>query len=217
MPGVDAQGKLEPGDRITQVNGEPPFADSPRTLSERVNESRGAPVSFTIERVGQARDVPVQPREDRDAAGRPMWRVGLPLERQPRVYSPGLIDAAWRALRYPVEQAHTMGKALYGILFGRDRVDLVVLIRIAEFDQASATDVVSVIKLLLMVWVHFGLLNLLPIPPFDGGRLMFLAYEIVTGRCIHPTIEPIVYGAGITALVLVMLIVLYIDIRRTLS
>lgn len=120
LPGFDAQGKLEPGDRITQVNGEPLFADSPRTLSERVNESRGAPVSFTI-------------------------------------------------------------------------------------------------KLLLMVWVYFGLLNLLPIPAFDGGRLMFLAYEIVTGRRIHPKIEPIVYGAGIAALVLVVLIVLYIDIRRTLS
>jgi len=58
-------------------------------------------------------------------------------------YSPGLIDAAWRALRYPVEQAHTMGKALYGILSGSDRADRVVLIRIAEFDRAPASDVVS--------------------------------------------------------------------------
>ena len=46
------------------------------------------------------------------------------------------------------------------------------------------------------------------------GRLMFLVYEIVTRRRINPKIETMAYRAGITALGVVMLVALYIDIRR---
>ena len=53
-----------------------------------------------------------------------------------------------------------------------------------------------------------------PIPALDGGRLVFLIYEMVTRRRANPKIETMVHMAGIMALGVVMLVVLYIDLRR---
>jgi len=62
--------------------------------------------------------------------------------------------------------------------------------------------------------VYLGLFNLLPIPALDGGRLVFLAYELVTRRRANPKIEAMVHMAGIMALAVVMILVLIVDIRR---
>jgi regulator of sigma E protease len=61
--------------------------------------------------------------------------------------------------------------------------------------------------------VYLGLFNLLPIPALDGGRLVFLTYELVTRRRANPRIETMVHMAGIMALGVLMILVFIIDIR----
>src|SRR5262245_57242563 len=215
MPEYDAYGKLEPGDRITKVNGVPLFVDSGSSLTERINDSKGSPVALTVERDGRTLEVSVKPKQEKDSAGKTVWRIGVAYEKQELVVGVGVLDAAQRALVYPVEQTKAIGKALYGIVFGSEKADPGGPIRmVEEFYRAFSAGIDPGINLLMMLSVYLGLFNLLPIPALDGGRLVFLVYEMVTRRRANPKIETMVHMAGIMALGVVMLVVLYIDLRR---
>ena len=218
MEGYDAHGKLESGDRITKVNGAPLFVDTGPSLTDRINQSNGGPVTLTIERNGKTLDVAVQPKQEKDAAGKAVWRVGVAYEKQDVVVSVGVIEAGRQALIYPVKQTRLIGGMLYGIVFGSEKADPGGPIRmVEEFYKAFSAGVVTGISLLMALSVYLGLFNLLPIPALDGGRLVFLIYEMVTRRRANPKIETMVHMAGIMALGVVMLVVLYIDIRRFLT
>jgi regulator of sigma E protease len=159
--------------------------------------------------------VSVRPKQEKDAAGKPVWRIGVAYERQELVVDVGIAEAARRALIYPVEQTKAIGRALYGIVFGSEKADPGGPIRmVEEFYKAFSAGIVPGISLLMMLSVYLGLFNLLPIPALDGGRLVFLIYEMVTRRRANPRIETMVHMAGIMALGVVMLVVLYIDLRR---
>ena len=76
-----------------------------------------------------------------------------------------------------------------------------------EFEKAFAAGFVTGIKLLMMLSVYLGLFNLFPLPALDGGRLVFLGYEMVTRRRANPKIEAMVHMGGIMVLGVVMILV----------
>lgn len=218
MTDYDAHGKLEPGDRITKINGALLFADSRPTLTERINQSKDAPVTLTVERGGKIFDVTLTPRLGKDKAGQPSWLIGVQLGYQDVAVGVSVPDAARRAVLYPVEQTKAIGKALYGIVFGSEKADPGGPVRmVKEFYKAFSTSTVEGIHLLMLLSVYLGLFNLLPIPALDGGRLVFLVYEMVTRRRANPKIETMVHMAGIMALGVVMVVVLYIDLRNVFT
>lgn len=65
-----------------------------------------------------------------------------------------------------------------------------------------------------LISVNLGVLNLLPIPALDGGRLMFMLIEVVRGKPIPPEKEGIIHMIGMAALFLLMLFVLFNDVTR---
>jgi regulator of sigma E protease len=100
------------------------------------------------------------------------------------------------------------------IFTGKEKVDAGGPIRIVgEFKKAFEASWVSGISLIMMLSVYLGLFNLFPLPALDGGRLVFLGYEMVTRRRANPKIETMVHMGGIMVLMVVMLLVLVIDIR----
>jgi regulator of sigma E protease len=213
----DAYGKLEHGDRIAKVDGVAVFLDTGPTLIERVNASNGAPITLGIVRDGQPRDITIKPHQDKDASGKTIWRIGVQPEAESLVVSVGVIDATARALRYPVDKTKAIGAGLYGIIFGSEKADPGGPIRmVEEFYRAFSAGLVPGLNLVMMLSVYLGMFNLLPIPALDGGRLVFLVYEMVTRRRANPKIETMVHMAGIMALGVVMILVLIIDIKRFL-
>lgn len=213
----DAYGKLEVGDRITKVDGAPVFLDSRPTLTERINQAKDKPVTLTVERDGKPFDVVLRPRLGQNKAGAPTWMVGIEIDHQDLAVGVSFGEALRRAVAYPVDQTRAIGRALYGIVFGTEKADPGGPVRmVEEFYKAFSTSIVQGIGLVMMLSVYLGLFNLLPIPALDGGRLVFLVYEMVTRRRANPKIETIVHMAGIMALGVVMLVVLYIDLRRFL-
>ena len=65
-----------------------------------------------------------------------------------------------------------------------------------------------------LISVNLGILNLLPIPALDGGRLLFMLIEVVRGKPIPPEKEGIVHLIGMAALFAFMIFVLFNDIMR---
>jgi len=63
-----------------------------------------------------------------------------------------------------------------------------------------------------MISVVIGFFNLLPIPPLDGGHLLFYAYEAGTGRPPPPTVVSVANFVGIVLIVLLLAFALYLDV-----
>jgi regulator of sigma E protease len=208
MEGYDSAGKVKPGDRIVEVDHLPLFIDSGRSLVQRVNDGKGAPVTLTIERGGVRSQVTIKPRADKDDKGDTVWRLGIKPEAQYIVVEVGVLDAAVGALEYPIETTKAIGAGIYGILFKSEKADPGGPKRMVdEFRKAFEAGFVRGIKLVMLLSVYLGLFNLFPLPALDGGRLVFLGYELVTRRRANPKIEAMVHMAGIMVLMVVMVLV----------
>jgi regulator of sigma E protease len=137
-----------------------------------------------------------------------MYLIGIvPLER-PDLLDVGLIESLTGAMRYPVDQTKMIAGGLYDIIRGKEEADPGGPKRIFdEFAKAWQLGPITGIKLLMLLSVYLGLFNLFPLPALDGGRLVFLTYELVTRRRANPKIEAMVHMAGIMVLGVVMILV----------
>ena len=72
------------------------------------------------------------------------------------------------------------------------------------------------INFAVLLSVNLGVMNLLPIPALDGGRLLFMLIEVVRGKPIPPEKEGMVHFVGFVALMILMVFVMYNDIMRIL-
>ena len=76
------------------------------------------------------------------------------------------------------------------------------------------TVVINMINFAVLLSVNLGVMNLLPLPALDGGRLLFMFIEVVRGKPVSPEKEGIVHFVGFVALMILMVFVLYNDISR---
>ncbi|KAA0547902.1 RIP metalloprotease RseP [Bacillus sp. BGMRC 2118] len=81
-------------------------------------------------------------------------------------------------------------------------------------DQVAQTGVYNLMRWGAILSINLGIINLLPLPALDGGRLMFFAVEAVRGKPIDRQKEGLVHFVGFAFLMLLMLFVTWNDIQR---
>lgn len=72
----------------------------------------------------------------------------------------------------------------------------------------------NILYLIAFLSINVGVINLIPFPAFDGGRILFLIIEKITGKAIPTKIENIVNSVGFMLLMLLMLYVTFNDVLR---
>ena len=72
----------------------------------------------------------------------------------------------------------------------------------------------NMLSFCVLLSANLGVMNLLPLPALDGGRLIFLFFEAVSGRRVPPEKEGFVHMAGFILLLILMVFVLYNDITK---
>ena len=81
----------------------------------------------------------------------------------------------------------------FGALFGNPQIsvnDLSGPVGIfAVIKQYLQTDVLSFLSFVAMISANIGLVNLLPLPALDGGRIIFIGYELITGKKVNKNVE----------------------------
>jgi regulator of sigma E protease len=82
--------------------------------------------------------------------------------------------------------------------------------------DAAVFGVGQVLALAAVISLNLAVLNLLPFPALDGGRLAMLAYEVVRGKRIRQQTAAIINTVGFVALILLMLVVTWHDIAKLL-
>jgi regulator of sigma E protease len=80
--------------------------------------------------------------------------------------------------------------------------------------EAAAYGLISLLSFVALLSVNLGILNLLPIPALDGGRIVFLGYEAVTGKKPNQKFENMLHTVVFFLLLALMIYVTYHDILR---
>ncbi|MGM8364103.1 RIP metalloprotease RseP [Virgibacillus sp. W0181] len=81
-------------------------------------------------------------------------------------------------------------------------------------DQVVQTGFMNFLMWTAMLSINLGIINLVPLPALDGGRLLFVGLEAVRGKPIDPQKEGVVHFIGFALLMLLMIVVTWNDIQR---
>ena len=74
--------------------------------------------------------------------------------------------------------------------------------------------VLNLLNIAILLSANLGVMNLLPLPALDGGRLVFLFVEAVRRKRVPPEKEGMVHFAGFALLMILMVVVMFNDIRN---
>ena len=72
----------------------------------------------------------------------------------------------------------------------------------------------NLLNIAILLSANLGVMNLLPIPALDGGRLIFLIVEAIRRKRVEPELEAKIHFAGLMLLMLLMVVVMYNDVKK---
>lgn len=211
---------IRSGDVITEVNGKKVHLWDDISL-ENLTNADAEPLQITYMRDGEETNVTVEPRQ---LEGDAYPRMGIqgPSQRT----ETGIIDSlkyGAYTVKYWIDYTFECLKMLVSGQVGiKDLSGPVGIVDVV--DDAYKSSVVYGIKnvilnlmnICILVTANLGIMNLLPLPALDGGRLVFLILEAIRGKRIPPEKEGMVHFAGFAALMILMVVVMYNDIMRIL-
>ena len=207
---------LKSGDVILSLSrGEIPSELAPEALSLFIAESV-EPITFTVERGGEISTKVVVPEEsiikDRLAVGISMDVIGI-------VKLPPY-KALWYGLKTTSELTLLTGQAIGTFIFEAlsGRADLAsvtgpvgIVGMVGDVRELGLTYLLTFTALLS---INLTIINLLPLPALDGGRLFFIGIEGITLRSIPPRIFNMLNTVGFALLILLMLVITVQDVRN---
>ncbi|MBX3531853.1 MAG: RIP metalloprotease RseP [Rhizobiaceae bacterium] len=210
---------FQPGDRFVTVDGHTieTFADVQRIVSGRAGDT----LVFVVLRDGKEITLTAVPEtvEQQDALGNTI-KVGVigvvndEAMGQPRVVEYSPLQAVGEAVQETGHIIARTGQFMQRFVMGReDRCQLGGPVRIAEMSgKAASLGFEWVVQLVALLSVGIGFLNLLPIPPLDGGHLLFYGVEAVIRRPVSERVMEEVYRAGLLMVLVFMGFVFWNDI-----
>ena len=80
--------------------------------------------------------------------------------------------------------------------------------------EQSKTGLSSILYLIAFLSINVGFINLLPLPAFDGGHILFILIELIKGSPVNPKTENIIHTIGMALLMLLMLFITFNDIIK---
>jgi regulator of sigma E protease len=225
---VDAGGPaavagLQPGDRITAVDGTD-VADFP-ALVEAISARPNRDIVLEYLRNGSAGRLTVRSTADLidgREVGRirvqtpppPPWPESMVTHRDYGLFE-SLSTASVRAWDMTVLQAKMFVRMLFG------QVSLKNLsgpLSIAEFAGESAqSGLTEFLGFLIVISLSLGFLNLLPIPILDGGQIVYQLVEWLRGSPLSERVQALGQQVGIALLLLLMGVALFNDFTRQLG
>jgi regulator of sigma E protease len=199
---ADAAG-LRVGDVLLEMNGRP--LENLDELVEGINSNLGAEVEWVLEREGSRKPVRLIPRENPPQGIHGEWLAVPP----------------WEALRLGVERTWMVPVALKDAVMdwisADGEVPFAGPVGIAQGtgEWAREFGLIALVPLAAILSISLAILNILPIPALDGGRLVFVILEwLRRGKRIPPEKEGFVHIMGFLVLIIFIVAVSYNDIAR---
>jgi regulator of sigma E protease len=206
--GAAIEAGLKKGDIVHSISGSEisEWID----VVEIVRKNPEKELQFVIERDGQEQEVTVTPKAQ-EADGQKFGLIG--------VYSP-VEKSPLKAVTFGFEQTVTWTKEIFIMLgklvtgqFSIDALSGPVGIYVST-DEVAQSGIYNLMRWAAILSINLGIMNLLPLPALDGGRLLFFAIEAVRGKPVDRQKEGMVHFIGFALLMLLMLVVTWNDIQR---
>lgn len=195
---------------------------TPEAFSDFIRAHPGQAVTLTYLHAGQERTTNITPAHAvvPEAAGRPALGVGVVLVSS-RPLSWG--DAAVQAVTTTKNSFITVVRGLWGIVQRAtaglpalsDIVGPIGLVGVVG--DAAENGVGNVLALAAFISVNLAIINLIPIPALDGGRLVLLGIETIMRRSAPKLTLQMLNALGVALIIVLMITVTYNDIARLLT
>jgi regulator of sigma E protease len=200
---------LEPGDRIVAIDGI--AMNNISLLIKTIHAAPGRPLEFTIERKGETFTRTIVPR---DADGNGM--IGFSPTSPTVIRTYGFLDAMRGSLYKNLEDMFLVFDVFRRLLTMQLSVKTFsgpIGIFLISGDVAQA-GLVPLLQLIAFISLQLGIINLLPIPPLDGGHLFTITIEGMIRRDLPMRLKERVMQAGFLFLLLFMGTIIYFDISK---
>ena len=199
--------KIEPGDRIVTVNGQK--INSFEQVTEKVNQSKGKSLKFELSKDGSTKTVIVKPKAHR-------------IQKQ-KIYQIGIVAKSNENAGVKLKRGWDTAVSTTGLIFNAvgnlfrhfslNKLSGPVGIY-SQTSQVSQMGFTYVLAFLAMISINLGIVNLIPIPGLDGGKLLLNLIELVRGKPISEEHEAIVELIGFGLLLVLIIAVTGNDIYR---
>lgn len=213
LPGLPAASSdIKSGDVISQVNGVE--INSAQALKDNFSQLVGQTAKLTIKRNGAQlqKDIPIVQKDGITGIGVGIIDVGV--VRYP------LHLALWQGLKMTWAWLVMIVLAVVGLvrqLFGGPGVglDFAGPVGIAVMTgQAAKMGWIYVLQFAALLSLNLAIINILPFPALDGGRIMFLTVEKIRGKPVNSKWENLSHNIGFILLMLLIVVITYRDIIR---
>lgn len=200
---------LQEGDIIHSIDGAE--ISSWSDVVEIIQQHPEEELIFYLSRDGQEMEIPVVPKKEVLEDGREIGLIGVfsPMEKSP-------IKAVYNSAKEVYFWTKEIFVILGDLLTGGFTIDALAgpVGIYKSTDEVAKSGIFYLMKWAGVLSINLGIMNLLPIPALDGGRLMFFALEAVRGKPVDRQKEGLVHFIGLALLMLLMLVVTWNDIQR---
>lgn len=203
---------LRVGDTILEVDGDKVSAWD--DVMWDVQMSDGSTLTFVVEDVdGNEKTVNVTPDKEETEDGTVTYKFGLGLDTTPQY---GLGVSFQYAINKTGSLFRIMFETLKSLFTGQVGVtDLSGPVGIySVVDSQAKAGVDSILYLIAFLSLNVGVINLIPLPAFDGGRILFLIIEKIKGSPVSSKVENTIHNIGFLLLIGLMILVTFSDIFK---
>lgn len=207
---------LQSGDKIIALNGERIYLYKEMQLFSYLNGDRAVQVEY--QRGDEVLETIVQPKYSEET-GKHLF--GIESQAYATENGLGRLKYAWYEVRYCMINTY---KSLQMLVQGRiareDVAGPVGIVNVvgetyeATKEEGALWVVLNMLNIALLLSTNLGILNLLPLPALDGGRLVFLFVEVIRGKPIPPEKEGMIHFIGLIFFMILMVFVFFNDLRN---
>ncbi|CAN5622833.1 RIP metalloprotease RseP [soil metagenome] len=213
-----AEAGLQPEDRILAVNGQ--AVRSAEQVTQFIRDHKSQPITLTVNRAGQQKDITATARKLQD--GRE--RLGFRPDEEIPLQSVGMAGAGSYAVNSNLEILRLTGKALGQVVTGQRSARNTLSGPIGIYNAAAASvqrlGWAGLFGMLGFLSLNLGIFNLLPIPVLDGGAIFLLLLEgllATIGLTISMTVRERIQQVGFVMVILLMVLVISNDVIKLFS
>lgn len=211
---------LKEGDLITGVDSEE--IKNTEDFINFVEQRKGTEIALVVEREGTVVSYELTPRIDPPEGE---GALGV-LITSSEIYFPPIWQRPFLGVYYGFQEAifwgvtiiASLGQIFSNLISGTVPKGISGPVGIYAITSEAAKDgMVALINFVGLFSVNLAILNIIPFPALDGGRLLFIFIEGIFGRKVVPKTEAIIHAVGMAILLLLILLITFSDVKKLIE